>query len=687
MIYKLQLLALSIAIVTPAMASETDDIERITVNSGFRTQGIQQLSSSVSVIPELAIQNRQAQHVEEILNMAANLNFASGASRGRFIQIRGIGERSQFSEPVNPSVGFIIDDFDFSGIAGVGTLFDVDQVEIFRGPQATAFGASAMAGLVSIKTVEADDNQQTRLHASIAQQNTWSLGAAHGGALSDSLFYRVAVQQYKSDGFIKNAFLGREDTDNLDEFTSRLKLKYIVSEDLTLDLNYQYFDIDNGYDAFSLDNDGITQSDEPGFDRQETHALGLKGTYNTSWGQLLVIASHSTSELGYGYDEDWTFDGFHPDGYSSTDHYFRDLDTTSIDIRAVSNESSALFDGKTQWVAGVYAKSSEQSLMREYTFAASDFSSEYEPTSKALYVQTDTRLSDSFILHAGLRLDSFEIDYTDSSGFTSTNDDTMLGGKLVLDYVINGTTLYAGVSRGYKAGGFNPDERVSQQNRIFEPEFNWNYEFGVKGRFADDDAFIRMAVFYMDREDTQVSDFDVQTRDDGSATFIDVIGNADTGTNWGVEFESSWQANDALLLTANFGYLDATFSDYVLANGDLVAKQEQAQSPKRTFNVAAQLMLTEQLIWRVEVDGKDDFRFSDGHDERSPSFELVNTRLSYELENWTASVWVKNLLDETYFVRGFGGFSNDPRDGYFPAEPYFQLGDGRQAGVSLDYRF
>lgn len=683
----LHILALSVAVAFPAMAEDTDDIERITVNSGFRSQGIEQLSASVSVIPELVIQDRQAQHVEEILNVAANVNFASGASRGRFIQIRGIGERSQFAEPINPSVGFIIDDFDFSGIAGVGTLFDVQQVEIFRGPQATTFGSSAMAGLVSIKTVEADDNQQTRFHASIAEQDTWSLGAAHGGALTESLFYRVAVQQYKSDGFIKNAFLGREDTDNLDEFTSRLKLKYLVSDDLTLDLNYQYFDIDNGYDAFSLDNDGITQSDQPGFDRQKTHAFGLKATFDMNWGQLLAIGSHASSELGYGYDEDWTFVGFHPDGYSSADHYFRDVDTTSLDIRAVSNDSSALFDGKTQWVAGIYLKSSEQSLLREYTFADADFTSEYEPDNQAVYLQTDTQLTDNLTLRAGLRLDNFEIDYTDSTGFTASSDETMLGGRLVLDYQVKGTTVYAGISRGYKAGGFNPDERVSQQNRLFDPEFNWNYEVGVKGRFADDDAFIRMAVFYMDRDDTQVSDFDVQTRDDGSADFIDVIGNADTGTNWGVEVESSWQANDILLLTANLGYLDATFSDYLLANGDLVAKQEQAQSPKRTFNIAAQFLLSEQLIWRVEVDGKDDFRFSDGHDERSPSYELVNTRLSYEMENWTASVWVKNLLDETYFVRGFGGFSNDPRDGYFPAEPYFQLGDGRQAGVSLDYRF
>lgn len=684
--FSTSLIALSVLASISATADESADIERITVNSGFRSQSLQQLAASVSVIPESTIQSRQAQHVEEILNVAANVNFASGASRGRFIQIRGIGERSQFAEPINPSVGFLVDDFDFSGIAGVGTLFDVEQVEVLRGPQATTFGASAMAGVVNIKTVEADANQQTRMSASLAEQNTWSLGLAHGDAITDTLFYRVAVQQYKSDGFINNSFLQRDDTDNLDEFTGRLKLKYLAAEDLTLDFNYQFFDIDNGYDAFSLDNDRNSRSDQPGFDTQKTHAIGLKATYDMAWGQLFAIGNFSTSDLGYGYDEDWTFVGFHPLEYSSTDHYFREVETTTFDIRAVSNNSSALFDGKTNWVLGMYSRSSEQALERQYTFASSDFSSVYEPQSYALYAQTDTLLSDKFTLRFGLRLDNFEIDYSDSNNFSSQSDETMLGGKLVLDYQVDATTLYASISRGYKAAGFNPDERVSQENRIFGPEFNWNYEFGVKGRFVNHDAFVRMAVFYTDRDDTQVSDFDVQTREDGSADFIDVIGNADTGTNWGVEFEGSWQPHDRLQLTANFGYLDATFSGYQLANGDFVEKQEQAQSPKRSFNVSSQLYLSEQVSWRVELDGKDDYRFSDGHTERSPSYTLANTSLVYAGENWSLSLWIKNLLDKEYFVRGFGGFSNDPRDGYATPEPYFQLGDGRQAGVSIDYR-
>jgi outer membrane receptor protein involved in Fe transport len=691
--FKLSLLALSLSFSSSVIADDastaddSNNIEGITVSSGFRNEDIQNLAASVTVIDELLIESRQAQHVEELLNLAANVNFSSGASRGRFIQIRGIGERSQFAEPINPSVGFVVDDMDFSGIAGIGTLFDVEQVEILRGPQATEFGASAMAGVVKIKTVEATAEQEGHIALSLAEKNTRSLGGAYGNAISDKLFYRVALQQYKSDGFIENIHLDRKDTDNLDELTTRLKLKYLASENLVFDLNYQYFDIDNGYDAFSLDNDGKTRSDEPGFDRQLTHALGLKTQANLSWADVVVIFSRSESELAYGYDEDWTFEGFHPWEYKSTDQYFRQRDIQSSDVRAISNTSSALFNGATSWVIGAYAKSTDEDLMRQYTFADADFSSVFQQDNLALYVQTDTALSEHMSLRFGLRADRFDIDYADSNGFIESSADTMLGGKLVMDYSMHGASVYASISRGYKAAGFNPDERVLEDKRIFQPEFNWNYELGVKGNLIEHDAFVRLAIFYMDREDTQVSDFDVQVREDGSADFIDIIGNADTGTNLGLELESAWQINSIVNLSANLGWLDATFEEYTLANGAQVNKQQQAQAPKYTFHIAAEFSVSEQLNWRIEAEGKDEYRFSDGHDELSPSFVLLNSTLSYALDNWLLSLRAKNLLNREYFVRGFGGFSNDPRDFYETPEPYYQLGNGRQVGVSASYRF
>lgn len=680
MTFKYTSLFCSLLLAFPALAEQ--EIERVSVTSDFRENDIQNVTASVSVVSADVIDKRQAFNLEEILGVGANINFASGASRGRFIQIRGIGERSQFSEPVNPSVGFLVDDFDFSGIAGVGTLFDVEQVEILRGPQATEFGAAGMAGTIKIKTEEADEQQSTKFRASIAEKGTWDLGVAHGGEIADDLFYRVAVNQHKSNGFIENQFLNRDDTDNLDELTARLKLKYRASDSTTFDFNYQYFDIDNGYDAFSLDNDGVTRSDEPGKDTQETHAVGLKGEFELSGATVTASFNHSTSDMVYGYDEDWTFVGFHPFEYQSTDYYFRERDITSADVRVLSNAHSRLFNDSTQWLVGLFSRSIDENLLREYTFAAGDFSSQYEPKNLAGYVQTDTQFNDNLSLSLGLRVDQFDINYADSNGFSETVDDTLVGGKVVLKYQVNQASVYTSVSRGYKAGGFNPDERVNDAQRLFEPEYNWNYEVGVKGQALDNRLALRFALFYMDRENTQVSDFDVVLRDDDTPDFIDIIGNADVGTNKGVEFEADYQVSDTLNIALNYGYLDATFGDYQLADGSIVDQQRQAQSPKHTFNFSVQNYFTDQLSFRVETDAKDEYRFSDGHDVTSPFSAIVNAQLRYEWQDWTFSLWGKNVLDREYYVRGFGGFSNDPRDEYAFPEPYLQLGDGRQFGLT-----
>ncbi len=684
---QVSLLALSMASAMLSLnaQAEASDLEHIEVSSDFRGTDVQQLAASVSVIGSDLIEQRDAQHLDELLNVAANLNFNSGASRGRFVQIRGIGERSQYSEPTNSSVGFFVDGMNFSGTLGIASLFDVAQVEVLRGPQATAFGAGAMAGAIKIKTTEADGETSGRVALTLAQKDTWSLGAAYGSAITDKLFYRVALQQYKSDGFIENTYLDRDDTDNLDEFSGRLKLRYLASDSLSIDLNYQYFDMDNGYDAFSLENDRHTRSDQPGFDRQKTHALSLQATQQLSFATLNAQLSYSTSDLDYGYDEDWTYVGFHPWEYSSVDYYFRTRDITSVDLRLTSNDSSKLFADTTDWVVGVYAQDTDESVLRQYTYNDADFSSTYTPKNVALYAQLDNHFAPQWLLTFGLRADNFQIDYDDVNGFVESSDDTMLGGKLALSYQLPSATLYTSISRGYKVGGFNANDEVSDAQRIYDPEYSWNYEFGVKG--YSENGYARAAVFYMQRDDVQVNDYDLITREDLSTEFVDIIDNAGEGTNWGLELEAGWQVNPSWEISGAFGYLRAEYKDYTQADGTYVDSREQAQAPRYTYHLSSDWLLTDCLKWNLEVEGKDDYYFSDSHDERNPAYALVHTKLSYLHDDWEVSFWVKNLMDKTYYTRGFGGFNNDPREYYEGEKAYYQLGDGRQAGISASYQF
>ena len=692
-LFTLSLLASSVAAyaqqtnVSNTSDSTPSDIERVIVSGDFRQTTLDQLSASATILDQERLRSRQPSHIDSVLNSIPNVNFAAGASRGRFVQIRGIGERSQFAEPINPSVSFIVDEFDFSGLAAAGLIFDTKQLEVYRGPQATLYGTGALAGAVKLSSNDVGSDAPDYVEARIGNKESYRIEGATGDDINTDWGYRVALVHNRSDGFVENTFLNRSDTANIDETALRFAVEGSVDERTTLALTYRWYDIDNGYDAFSLDNDNKTLSDEPGFDEHQTHAVSARSTTNTAAGDFILIATHASHNIAYGYDEDWTFTGFHPWGYTSFDAYYRDVETQTGEMRFVSSDSAALFDGMTDWTIGLFYKSTEEKLLRQYTYLDSDFASEYTPTTTAIYAQTESRLNENLVLVAGLRVENYDFDYADNNQLTRAFDTTMVGGKVALQYTQGDHFYYGSISRGYKGAGFNPDSRVNDNQRFFDEEYNWNYEVGVKGPLFTPDLIARAAIFYMDRKDTQVSDFDVITRDDGTAGFVDIIDNADLGTNKGAELELSWIASDAWQLDASVGYLSATFEGYTLADGTEVSEQRQAQSPKWTANLYSEYALTDNMLLRVDVDYKSEYRFSDGHDVTSPSTTLVNSEIVVLHGDWQTSLWVQNAFDREYYTRGFGGFSNDPRDEYAFDEPYYQIGNGRQFGVTVKYAF
>lgn len=671
----------------PAFADDTADIERITVSGDFRTATLDQLSASASVLSGNRLDSRQATYIDNVLSIAPNVNFAAGASRGRFIQIRGIGERSQFAEPINPSVSFLVDDFDFSGLAAAGVLFDTQQVEVYRGPQATVFGTGALAGAVKIVSNAPSEESDSHFELSVGNKSFFRAEGAHGGQASDSLAWRAAFVHNSSDGFIENDFLGADDTNGIHENAVRLGTLWDVTDKTSVAVDFRWYDINNGYDAFSLDNNRHTLSDEPGFDEQETKAVSAHINHETAGGLLEIIATMAGHDIAYGYDEDWTYTGFHPWGYTSFDAYYRDVSQQSAEVRFTSAEDKKIFNDTTTWVIGGRINQSEQDLLRQYTYADGDFISTFEPQTTAVYGQLDTQLTPSLLLTSALRVENYAYDYADNAQVVYDDDTTMTGGKLALTWDMGGDYLYASVSRGYKGAGINYDEQVSRERRFFDAEYNWNYEAGYKGKLFVPELTARAAVFFMEREDTQISDFDVQEREDGSAAFIDITANADVGTNKGAELELSWQATSSWTVQASAGYLSATFEGYETADGEYVSKQRQAQAPKYTANLFSELWLTDSLVWRADMDFKDEYRFSDGHDETAPATTLYNTDITWVKGMLRTTLWVKNVFDKTWYTRGFGGFSNDPRDYYEFAEPYYQLGDGRQFGVTARFQF
>lgn len=677
----------AIALLTIFTLSPTygeDTLPEVVVTATLRQDSTMDTASSVSVVSEAVIKARAAQHFEDIINTMPNVNFASGSNRARYFQIRGIGERSQFVNPLNPSVGVLIDDVDFSGAGTVATLMDVRQVEVLRGPQGTRYGANALAGLINVTTNEPNDSRFAEFKLMAGEYNTETIGMVLNAPLNAEFRTRFVVESHESDGFIENDFLRVDDTNGRDELTVRGKLAWQINDDWALDLAVANIDIDNGYDAFSLDNTRHTLSDEPGFDRQNSTYFSLKSEWSLENMTIVALLNQSDSDLDYGYDEDWSFTGIHPFGYTSTDHYFRERETTSAEVRLLSNDRSRILADSTEWVVGLYYLSSGESLERQYTFAAGPFFSDYDFDTLAVFAQLDTALSDRTTLSVGLRLEERDTRYDDSDAVSFSPDDSLWGGKIALEHRLESDALvYASIARGYKAGGFNIDGSLDADLRTFDEEYLIEYEIGYKALLADGAVGIQLAVFYDDRHDQQVKSSLVRPRPDGSTEFIDFFGNAAEGTNTGVEIDLSWAISERFFLTANAGWLAAEFDEFVNEFGEDLSGRDQAHAPGYMYNVA---MNFEQGPWfaSVSVDGKDEFFFSDRHAVKSDDYNLFNASFGYSTDRWSLTLWGRNLSDEDTFVRAFGSFGNDPRKLYV-TEPYFQFGEPRMTGVTLNF--
>ena len=155
----------------PSLGEEIT-FDPIVVGADFRDQNLSQVASSVSIISEADIYDKAAQSFAEIVAAEPNVNFSSGASKAKFIQIRGIGERSQFVTPINPSVGIILDGIDFSQSALGVTMYDLKQIEVLRGPQGTTFGANGMAGVINIESNDPTAEAGGHLEATAGNYNT-----------------------------------------------------------------------------------------------------------------------------------------------------------------------------------------------------------------------------------------------------------------------------------------------------------------------------------------------------------------------------------------------------------------------------------------------------------------------------------------------------------------------------------
>jgi outer membrane receptor protein involved in Fe transport len=634
------------------------------------------------------------QHLEDVLGLVPGLGWASGSSRPRYFQLRGIGETEQYQGAPNPSVGFLIDDIDFSGVGMPATLYDLDRVEVLRGPGSTVYGANALAGLISLHSRDPGTAFEASGEATVGDYGTAALGFAAGDGRADgSAGWRVAAQRYRSDGFRRNAYLGRNDTNGYDESTVRGKLAWDPMPGTHAALTLLYADLDNGYDAWSVDNSRVTQSNRPGRDAQRSSGAALRVTHATGTGEWLSISSAAVSHIDYSFDGDWGNDIFWGVPYDYFEQHLRARRTLAQDLRYIGGDGLRLF-GRLRPVAGVYVlrlRESDAQLDtwsdRYYGSGQSPLDSSYQATNVALYGSLEMRAGRHGTLTLGLRYEQRRADYADSSDLLFPRAlDRMPGGNLSWLWDADATRqYYATLSRGYKAGGFNIGAGIDPAQRRFDAEALWNAELGLRRHSRDGALALQADAYAMRRSAMQVYD-SRQLHQNDPLTYVFRTSNAAHGDNIGLESELQWLPTARWTLSAGLALQRTRFLGYVTiddsGNVHDLRGRAQAYAPSWQGNVAAGYAHPGGGFARLDVQAQDGFYFSSSHDQRAARRTLANLRVGWKRRGWTASLWARNLFDAHYAVQGFY-FGDEPPD--FPTRLYLQNGDPRQLGATVSY--
>jgi iron complex outermembrane receptor protein len=687
-----------IAPAVPAAPPSLIKLEPLRVTADLWETPLERMSAGVSVYDERNLRQAAVRHFGDLVDEIPNLTWTGGTSRPRYFQIRGIGENSQYEgETPDSTVRFLIDDLDFTGLGGVGSAFDVRQVEVLRGPQAGAFGANAAGGVVRLVTNAPTPFWTGSLEVTVGEDGLREGGFAIGGPLRarqpEQLMTRFTVHRHVSDGFRRNLTLNR-DANARDETLARLRFVWNPAEQWRWEMGLLYAAADNGFDEFALDNNGtLTFSNRAGRDEQDSFGASIRGTHTGfSSARLTTVTSASWTDSRYSYDDDWTAASY--DGFSDLT---RDRRVFAQEVRLDSSATPRPGQLGRWTIGGYFSRTSEDSA---YTNEDPDnirgLRTGYASDQAALFGQVGHDLTSRTRLIVGLRGEYIDIagdgtrtrfrkpraSFDAPASFAPAFDDTLVGGKITLEHELNSRQLvFASVTRGYKGGGVNVDARISPPDDplVYDTEYLWNFEAGVRGRWWDQRLTGDITVFRLLRKDTQVRD---SAGFGGSYRFF--TANANDAEVYGLEATGSFQLVDAWTVHGSFARMESSLDRFVLANGSVGGGRALANTPRYGYTLGLRYHPEAGWFGRVETTGRARQFDSNNHDEARRAFGVVNASIGYSWRNWTVTAWSRNLFDEEYDKRVFF-FGNEDPD-YIPTR-YTSRADPRQFGVTASYRF
>jgi outer membrane receptor protein involved in Fe transport len=268
--------------------------------------------------------------------------------------------------------------------------------------------------------------------------------------------------------------------------------------------------------------------------------------------------------------------------------------------------------------------------------------------------------------------------------FRPAFDDTLLGGKVTLEHDLTSAVLtFASVTRGYKAGGINIDARISPpaDPLTYDTEQLWNYEAGFRGHALDQRLTGEITAFYLDRADTQVRD---SAGFGGNYRFF--TANGRTAHIVGFEAAASYAVTPAWSFRGTLAQMSSQLDPFKLTNGNTGGGRSLANTPRTGYTLGTDFRraATAGVFAHAEIVGRATQFDSNNQNEARRAFHLYNASFGYAWQQWTFTVWGKNLLNTRYEKRVFFFGNADPD---YIETRYEARADPRQLGVSASYRF
>jgi outer membrane receptor protein involved in Fe transport len=718
-----------------AAEGEAGVIDEIIVTAQKRNESVQDVPVSVSAFAEEQLTRVHATQLQDYAAYMPGINISNGGSPGQTsITLRGIA-------PVGPGsvVGTYIDETPLgasNNYARATTFaldlmpYDIERVEVLRGPQGTLYGAGSMGGLLKYVLKE-PSTEALEFRAGIegndvsgADDLGWGARAGVNVPLGDSVAVRASYFQQNTPGYIDNVYTGREDVNELEQSGGRLSMLWRISDTASLKLNglWQQLDSDNngtmamslvGTDPFrgsaTFGDLGTSIPYEEPFSKDVDYYSATLN-WNLGWADFVSATSYSKTHTSQTQDASITYGSLFPllsvlfelpgapfDEGLSKFNITLDHEKWTQEFRLASSGEGAI-----QWRVGAFytEEESENKQVVDATdvngvpiegflpyFAFAQLPSEYKEF--AVFGDVTFKINDSFDVITGLRWASNDQKFRQisSGAILVTANQPGASDEDVFTYAVSprwhltdDTMLYARVATGYRPGG--PNTIVPGMPPAVDADELTNYELGMKSIFMDGRALLNAAVFYIDWKDIQ------QSRTFGGVTGLDNAGDAESQ---GVEVESLFSVTEALQLGFNFAYTDASLKASPPDLPNALGVQLPGV-PEWSGAITANYSFTAFGNYEANIGGG--WRYVDERYSQAvtiednlayalPAYDVLDLNADVQFDSVTVRLFVKNLTDERAFTGG--GVTTDGLNQ--PVRLDLAVLQPRTVGLSVDFQF